>query len=256
MKSHARDNRNTSRCSMDGDALVSPFRFRVAAKPGVWKVAKVNAVPTSAPEITGYIVYHSSVSPIRVLSSARRTNCHSREPLVTYVNRYAWGADGADTGDYARTVADADPEEWDARWARKWRMYLDGVHMDKFHQDSAAWDRLARFGGGAMFFADAARAPEVLKMVARPSDLDVRMCKKKSSSLYSEDSNATMPSRPFGCHLVLPEGEGHEVGRLVYSAEKSARFPDDDELIAFWYDNRHWPYADDELLHDPILERV
>ncbi|KAI0048588.1 hypothetical protein FA95DRAFT_1022715 [Auriscalpium vulgare] len=171
---------------------------------------------------------------------------------VAFVDRHTWGADGPDPGDALRTVADADPAEWAPEWARRWKMYMRGIQMDQFHQDASKWGRLDKYAGGAMFVADAERAPEVLKLIARPSDLDTRM---KSSSLYPP-AEPFKDSQPFGCHLILPEGQGYEIGRLAFSGAKSDIFPQDDELVAFWYDNRHWPYSEEELTDEPEIERI
>jgi len=88
-------------------------------------------------------------------------------PCVACVNRYDWGYHGVDRADSSRTIADIDPEEWQDAWARKWQMYLDGVHTDKFHQDHRKWERIGEFSADAAFFVDAAKAPEVVKTLAR-----------------------------------------------------------------------------------------
>jgi hypothetical protein len=66
-----------------------------------------------------------------------------------------------------RTIVDVDPEEWSALWARRWQMYLDGIWPDRFHDDAERWARLDALRTRATFFADAAHAPEVLRLIAR-----------------------------------------------------------------------------------------
>jgi len=85
----------------------------------------------------------------------------------------------------------------------------------------------------------------------RPSKLDEHMKANKSSSLYSSNPSASKVA--IGCHLYLRRHENCEIGRLIYSGEKSQKFPEDDELVAFWYDERHLVYEQD-ITSDPIIE--
>ena len=66
-----------------------------------------------------------------------------------------------------RTIADVDPEEWGALWTRRWQMYLDGISPDRYHDDAEGWARLDALRTRATFFIEAARAPEVLRLIAR-----------------------------------------------------------------------------------------
>ena len=188
MKSGMRDKENLA-----GRAS-SPWRFRAAARPGVWhvrcrnliiarqptdnlhahppvhpsiftQIARVNAAPPpfSYSKPTGFLLYHADVDPTTVLSSARRGD--TGPPCVARLGSGGWGAE--DRGDMMRTVVDVDPEEWSALWSRRWQMYLDGIWPDRYHEDAERWARLDALRAGAAFFVDAAHAPEVLRLVAR-----------------------------------------------------------------------------------------
>jgi hypothetical protein len=158
-----------------------------------------------------------------------------------------------------RTVVDVDPEEWSALWARRWQMYLDGIWPDRHHDDADRWARLDDLRTRATFFADATHAPEVLRLIARPSVVDERARRNESSSLCvatTADRRQDKGTRRFGCHLSLPGPEGDELARLVFSGSRSARFPNSDELVAFWYDSRHAEYDDVDLASMPDVEPI
>ncbi|KAA1476948.1 hypothetical protein DENSPDRAFT_844078 [Dentipellis sp. KUC8613] len=228
------------------------WSFRAAAKPGTWNVVEVNPTPAITNEPNGFFMYHSSVPPIPTLRSARKVSYGVEDPRILWVARYDWGYHGRATGDAAHTIADIDPQEWSGAWARKWEMYLNGIYPDKFSPDNDKWDRIASFGHSAAFFIDASKAPEVVKLLARPSELDDRRERELSSSLHSADSPDGAPA--FGCHLHLAKWKCEfEVARLIYSGEKSALFPEDDELVGIWFDSRHWGYDDEELEEDPMI---
>ena len=172
----------------------SPWRFRAAARPGLWhvrvpprlpssflafapdahsrlfhlyvfQIARVNAAPApfSLSKPTGFLLYHTNVDPISAILSARRGD--AGRPCVARLGSGGWGAE--DHGDMMRTIVDVDPEEWSALWARRWQMYLDGIWPDRHHDDSERWARLDALRTRATFFADAAHAPEVLRLIAR-----------------------------------------------------------------------------------------
>jgi len=156
------------------------------------------------------------------------------------------------------TIVDVDPEEWSALWARRWQMYLDGISLDRYHDDAERWARLDVLRSRATFFVDAAHAPEVLRLIARPSTLDEHARLKMSSSLYLTPTQRP-PGKggfPFGCHIFLPGPEGDELGRLVFSGARSPLFPNSEELVAFWYDGRESDYDDVDLASMPIVEPI
>ncbi|KAH9022449.1 hypothetical protein EDB84DRAFT_496531 [Lactarius hengduanensis] len=258
MKSGVRDKALASASSS------SPWRFRTAARPGIWhlsplQIARVNAAPTpfSQSQPTGFLLHHENVDPTSVLVRARCGDAGA--PCVARISDGGWGAE--DHGDMIRTIVDADPEEWSALWARRWQMYLDGIWPDKHHDDAERWARLDALRTQATFFVDGAHAPEVLRLIARPSVLDERTKRDESSSLCAAaavDRRSDIGSgcRPFGCHLSLPRPEGDELARLVFSGSRSAIFPDSDELIAFWYDSRHAEYDDVDLASVPVVEHI
>ena len=88
--------------------------------------------------------------------------------------------------------------------------------------------------------------------------LDDRAKRNESSSLCATtaDHRQDKGSNPFGCHLYLPGPEGDELARLVFSSDRSAMFPDSDELVAFWYDGRHVEYDDVDLASIPVVEPI
>lgn len=253
MKSGVRDKENPILATTP-----SPWRFRAAARPGIWHIARVNAAPTpfSPSHSTGYLLHHQDVDPTSILTRARRGDTGA--PCVAHLGEGGWGTE--DRGDMLRTVVDVDPEEWSALWARRWQMYLDGICLDKHHDDAERWARLDALRARATFFVDAANAPEVLRLIARPSILDERAKRKESSALCAAVTDRQQDKRgggsPFGCHLSLPGPEGDELARLVFSGTRSAMFPDSDELIAFWYDGRHAEYDDVDLASIPVVEPI
>ena len=125
----------------------------------------MNAAPTpfSPSHSTGYLLHHQDVDPTSILTRSRRGDTGA--PCVARLSEGGWGAE--DHGDMLRTVVDADPEEWNVLWARKWQMYLDGICLDKHHDDAEWWARLDALRTRAAFFVDAAHAPEVLRLIAR-----------------------------------------------------------------------------------------
>jgi hypothetical protein len=239
----------------------------------------VNAAPAlfSIPKPTGFLLHHADVDPTSVLCRARRGD--SGPPCIARLGSGGWGAE--DHGDMMRTIVDVDPEEWIALWSRRWQMYLDGIAPDRYHNDAERWARLDALRTRTTFFVDAARAPEVLRLIARycilflffwfasallekkahilrasanrPSALDNHTERQQSSSLYSLGDKG---GSSFGCHLFLPGPEGDELARLVFSGTRSPLFPDSDELVAFWYDSRHWEYDDVDLASLPAIEPI
>lgn len=125
----------------------------------------MNAAPTpfSPSHSTGYLLHHQDVDPTSILTRSRRGDTGA--PCVTHLSEGGWGAE--DRGDMLRTVVDADPEEWSVLWARRWQMYLDGICLDKHHDDAERWARLDALRTRATFFVDAAHAPDVLRLIAR-----------------------------------------------------------------------------------------
>ncbi len=92
----------------------------------------------------------------------------------------------------------------------------------------------------------------------RPSAFDERTRFQRSSSLYLPPTNRLqgIGGLPFGCHLSLPGPPGDELARLVFSGTGSPLFPNNDELVAFWYDGRPWDYDDVDLASTPIVEPI
>jgi hypothetical protein len=125
----------------------------------------VNAAPAlfSHAKPTGFLLHHADVDPVSVVLCARRGETGS--PCVARLGSGGWGAE--DHGDMLRTIVDVDPEEWGALWARRWQMYLDGIWLDRHHDDAERWARLDALRARAAFFVDAAHASEVLRLIAR-----------------------------------------------------------------------------------------
>ncbi|KAJ7597623.1 hypothetical protein C8J56DRAFT_1159492 [Mycena floridula] len=96
---------------------------------------------------------------------------------------------------------------------------------------------------GNLFVVDASAGPDVLKLAARPSQLDTNIKARQSSTLLSGGA-------PVGCNLTV-DAEWQFV-RLIYGQETSSRFPGERELVAVWYDfeNRYAEYANS----DPLFE--
>jgi hypothetical protein len=307
MKSASRDEEN-----LGSTRASSPWRFRAAARPGTWhvrlplfspstlltltaviyciQITRVNAAPPpfSIPKPTGFLLHHADGDPTSVLCCARRGDTGT--PCIARFGSGGWGAE--DHGDMVRTIVDIDPEEWIALWSRRWQMYLDGIAPDRYHDDAERWARLDALRTRATFFVDAARAPEVLRLIARysiplfstfffsasglkahipcpggrnkntnppnrSSTLDEHTKLEKSSSLYPPDRPLGGKAGPsFGCHLFLPGLESDELARLVFSGTRSPLFPDVDELVAFWYDNRYAEYDDVDFESMPAVEPI
>jgi hypothetical protein len=55
--------------------------------------------------------------------------------------------------------------------------------------------------------------------------------------------------------MFLPGLESDELARLVFSGVRSPLFPNSDELVGFWYDNRYAEYDDVDLASMPTVER-
>ncbi|KAI0253763.1 hypothetical protein BJV78DRAFT_1280802 [Lactifluus subvellereus] len=248
MKSISRDRQDLN------SPRASPWRFRAAARPGTWQIARVNAAPApfSVSKSTGFLLHHADVDPASVLCCARRGDTGT--PCIARLGSGGWGTE--DRGDMLRTIVDVDPEEWRALWTRRWQMYLDGIAPDRYHDDAERWARLDALRTRATFFIDAARAPEVLRMIARPSALDEHTRFNESSSLFPPDRSLGKGGPSFGCHLFLPGPEGDEIARPVFSGARSPLFPDSDELVAFWYDSRHLGYDDVDLASAPAIEHI
>lgn len=234
----------------------SPWRFRAAARPGIWHITRVNAAPApfSYSPPTGYLLHHADVDPTSVLTCARRGDTGAA--CVARLGTGGWGAE--DDGDMMHTIVDVDPEEWSALWSRRWQMYLDGIWPDRYHEDADRWARLDALREGATFFVDAAHAPEALRLITRSSALDERTRFQRSSSLFPATTHRVQGKGglPFGCHLFLPGPRGDELARLVFSGTRSPLFPDSDELVAFWYDGRLWDYDDVDFTSTPIVEPI
>ncbi|KAI0278778.1 hypothetical protein BGY98DRAFT_499716 [Russula aff. rugulosa BPL654] len=164
MKSGMRDKENLASPRRPSSSS-PPWRFRAAARPGIWHITRVNAAPApfSYSPPTGFLLHHADVDPTSVLSCARRGSAGG--PCVARLGSGGW--DTRDDGDMIRTIVDVDPEEWSALWSRRWQMYLEGIWPDRFHEDSDRWARLDALREGATFFVDAAHAPEVLRLIAR-----------------------------------------------------------------------------------------
>jgi len=146
-------------------SFLSPLHSSFFAVTGQ-QIARVNAAPAlfSDPQpTTGFLLHHQDVNPLSVLSNARRGDTGA--PCVARIGDGGWGAE--DRGDMIRTIVDVDPEEWSALWERRWQMYLDGIWPDKHDHDAERWSRLDMLRAHSTFFVDAARAPEVLRLIAR-----------------------------------------------------------------------------------------
>ncbi|KAI9454946.1 hypothetical protein F5148DRAFT_410932 [Russula earlei] len=148
----------------------SPFFFFFLTPTAVihsstTQITRVNPAPApfSNSRPTGYLLHHADVDPTSALLCARRGD--TGDPCVARLGSGGWCAE--DHGDMMRTVVDVDPDEWSALWARRWQMYLDGIGLDRYHDDAERWARLDALRARATFFVDAAHAPEVLRLIAR-----------------------------------------------------------------------------------------
>src|SRR5260221_1726938 len=153
--------------------LASPLPLTLTANPPSIppyvihiQIARVNAAPApfTLSNPTGFLLYHTDVDPVSVLLCARKADAGG-PPCVARIGSGGWGAE--DHGDMMRTIVDIDPDEWGALWERRWQMDLDGIWPDRHHEDAERWARLDPLRTRAPFFADAAHAPEVLRLIAR-----------------------------------------------------------------------------------------
>ncbi|KAI9441754.1 hypothetical protein H4582DRAFT_2097057 [Lactarius indigo] len=167
MKSGVRDKGNAPLATTTASSSSSPWRFRTAARPGTWQ----HQHPFSQSQPTGFLLHHEDVDPTSVLVRARCGDTGA--PCVARLGDGGWGAE--DRGDMIRTIVDVDPEEWSA----------------SHHDDAERWARLDALRTHSTFFVDGAHAPEVLRLIARsthiqinrPSVLDERVKGNESSSL-------------------------------------------------------------------------
>ncbi|KAJ6510856.1 hypothetical protein C8R45DRAFT_1161963 [Mycena sanguinolenta] len=240
-----------------GTIYTQGYTYRAPAKQGVWKIARVNGYGDPDASDDSWLAYHSSCDPIELLLCSRHVCWETRsdDPLVCWVNRYDWGSNCADPGRAARIFADIDADSgWAAANAREKRLRDAGKYRRKNHPDNERWERLEdTYSSHNIFLVDAANGPNVLKLLARPSELEARLDGEKSSSLFKneEDENA------FGCNLAFI-GEEWEFARLIFGEQESSTFPGEKELVGFWYDadNR---YNDSErdwgrTLKTPLLK--
>ncbi|KAJ7149273.1 hypothetical protein C8R43DRAFT_1236591 [Mycena crocata] len=229
-----------------------PGNFRATAKNGVWKLAKVNAygpVDTSAfyglaqTSTDGWIAYHSSYeSPLELLLLAKSVPRYPRmgHPRVRWVD---WDLEDWEEPDFThpshmrvgRFFADLDSDTDNLGWAaaaeRHARLYAAHKEEEPGHPDYEKWDRLQYYRRDNAFLVDAAKAAQVAKVLAGSSPVDTHLAAGNSSSFFSDETSA----ESIGCHL---EGFGHtwDSACLIYSEQASALFPEEKELVGFWYD--------------------
>ncbi|KAK7033553.1 hypothetical protein VNI00_012777 [Paramarasmius palmivorus] len=240
MKTHRHD-------QPGGDAIY----FRVPAKVGVWNIATVK--PYRRYLDRSMVAYHSSLTReevVALLRKAQDTNYfpeRREHPDVCYVERYGWGCHFDGANDAVRTFADIDPGAGWVEAIRRRREGEDDELYDASYDDlygeertvaDSCWMRLERLRIGHTFLMDADNAPQVVKLLARPSRLDVNMKRQMHTSLF-----ATLTDQePFGCNLSFIGSSDWEHAKLIFSEEPSQRFPGKRELLAFWYDDRQAYY--------------
>ncbi|SJL01574.1 uncharacterized protein ARMOST_04896 [Armillaria ostoyae] len=271
MKNAERDNPDDLSASERGRQDSSDgWMYRVAARPGVWKIAKVHVRDRPHTQ-SGWIAYHESQDPLSLVERSRYVGYNSKSPSVSFVNRYDWGYHMPDLGNIPRTWADIDPDSgWKALLEREHRRKR--VHkvicsspledLGANHPDAARAKRREYYQSNKIFLLDADKAPGLVKFLARPSIMDDASWdrlpdgtwkKPLSYSLFSGERGMNSESC-FGCNLHIPlTGSDWDYGRLIFSDELSTRFPGDREMIAFWYDvDMYGEYDEDEPACEPL----
>ncbi|KAF7333442.1 SET domain protein, sequence [Mycena venus] len=242
-----------------GTVITQGYTYRAPAKVGVWNIVKVNGYGHPDTPTGSWLAYHSSCDPLELLLLARPVSwdTRSRNPRVCWVNRYDWGYHCADSTRAGRFFADIDPDSgWAAASKRQKQLEAAGQYRRKKDPDNERWERLEKYDSHNIFLIDAANGPDVIKLLARPSELETRLEKDKSSSLYNSKGDA----EAFGCHLAFIGNDDWEFARLIFGEEESTTFPGKRELVGFWYDadNR---YNDSEMtmgrkLGTPVVENI
>ncbi|KAK0467862.1 uncharacterized protein EV420DRAFT_1635130 [Desarmillaria tabescens] len=169
-----------------------------------------------------------------------------------------------DLGNTPRTWADLDP-------GSGWKALLESEHrvgkiicglddLGANHPDAARAKRREYYQSNKIFLLDADKAPGLVKFLARPSIMDDAgwdrlpdgtWKKPLSYSLFSGERGMDTESC-FGCNLHIPlTSADWDYGRLIFSDELSARFPEDREMIAFWYDVNMYGEGDED---DPACQ--
>ncbi|KAJ7666749.1 hypothetical protein DFH06DRAFT_250852 [Mycena polygramma] len=243
-----------------GTVFVQGYTYRAPARVGIWKVVKVNGYGKPDAPKDSWLAYHSSCYPLELLLLARPVDFATRStnPRVCWVNRYDWGYHCADPTGAAQFFADIDPGSgWAAAIKRQDRLESRGKYRGKKDRDNERWERLETYDSRNTFLVDAANGPEVLKLVAQPSELDTHLKDDKSTSFFKSEEAADA----FGCNLNFIGGGGWECARLIFG-EESAMFPGKKkELVGFWYDDNDNRYNDSEIdmgwkLEPPMTRRV
>ncbi|KAG7447048.1 uncharacterized protein BT62DRAFT_99560 [Guyanagaster necrorhizus] len=207
MKSTEHDNpAKQVRLDSDGEGTIVQmgWKYRVAAKSGVWKVSDINPHDDMPPirdvlqvaqvfgkseefgrERTGWIVYHEDESPQALVEKGVEVDFVSKDPSISYVNRYDWGNHMYDWGYTTRTWGDIDPDSgWAAALERHRRR--DRVHkyqMKEGHPDYERWERPGYYRHRKIFLFDAAHGPSVVKFTARWVCLVLRVFSSSASCL-------------------------------------------------------------------------
>ncbi|KAF7305306.1 hypothetical protein HMN09_00782200 [Mycena chlorophos] len=229
-----------------GTVATQGWAYRVLAKRGTWKIAKVDGFGHGRYGMSSWIAYHSSyASPVELLSLARDTNYRTRmnNPRVAWVNRYDWGGLAADDVGLAKVLGELEGpgSSWTGVHKRTKRLHDEGDYLDleDDHPDNEYWRRLASYAAYNSFLVDAPHAVSLLKTVARPSMLDHNLATGRGSTLYAGE-------RPVGCNIVL-DGAEHEYARMIFSEEDCTAVPGKKELIGFWHDMQNEYYDDDYI---------
>ncbi|KAJ7200586.1 hypothetical protein GGX14DRAFT_400583 [Mycena pura] len=238
---------------MGGTIHRQGYTYRAPARVGVWKLAKVNGFGDIDHATDSWFAYHSSCDPLALLLLARPVQWDTRtaSQRVCWVNRYDWGYHCANAYLAARFFADVDAESgWGAAYKRQRALQDAGGDPD-----NARWERLEAFDSHNAFLVDAAEGAGVLKLLARPSELDKRLKAHQASSFFKgEDSDV------FGCHLPSIGNDDWEFARLIFSEEDSPLFAGKKELVGFWYDQDN-RYKDSEVdrgteLKTPVIKNI
>ncbi|KAJ7791472.1 hypothetical protein B0H14DRAFT_3500386 [Mycena olivaceomarginata] len=217
-----------------GTVAQQGYTFRAAARVGEWKIAKVNGYGHADREFDSYLVYHSSQSPLDLLCLARGVTWETRleTPRVCWVNRYDLGYHCANDFRAARLWGEVDPGAgWLAALERYKRLSAVNKSPNEGHPDKEKWKRLHGYASHNIFLVDAADGAEVVKLMARPSELEENLRAEQSSSFVASGGGEDA----FGCNLKFL-GEEWEFARLIFSEEDSTVFPGEKELVGFWYD--------------------
>ncbi|KAF8184153.1 hypothetical protein K438DRAFT_1974738 [Mycena galopus ATCC 62051] len=241
-----------------GTILTQGYSYRAPAKIGLWKIIKVNGYGYADASKDSWLAYHSSSDPLELLLLARHVcwETRSENSRVCWVNRYDWGYHCADQGRAARVFADIDSDSgWPEANKRQKELQAAGKYRRQNDPDNEIWERLDTYASHNTFLVDAANGPEVMKLLARPSQLETHLKDDKSSSFFKAEGDTDA----FGCNLAFM-GEEWEFARLIFGEEESTTFPGKKELVGFWYDadNR---YNDAEMsvgrkLETPLFEHI